>query len=262
MQQASAGVWGEVPEVLVVDSAKGIGRNMPAYSTALYTIPTGIQTVSRVVAAADATLSAGANSNTNYGADAVLKVGTATGSAQEATFASLIKFTLPASLAGLTNAVLQLYVASTAGGTAGTSKDVLVTVLATSDAAWAEAAVKWSSAGALSALSGKTIASTNDNFVNWGGVAAVAGHVTVPVGTSAATRMLDITDAVKAAGAGSTLSLLIYRPFRNNGYPTAGGGAYPIAADDLSGGCVVSFASKESTGTMYNWPQIALYSSA
>jgi hypothetical protein len=108
-----------------------------------------------------------------------------------------------------------------------------MTVLVTSDSAWAEAAVKWSNAGALSALSGKSIASTNDNFVNWGGVAAVAGHVTVPVGTAAATRMLDITDAVKAAGPGATISLLVYRPYRNNGYPTAGGGAYPIAADDL-----------------------------
>ncbi len=263
MQQASAGVWGEVPEVLTVDSAGTVGKTMPAFSVALLTIPAGTQTVGRVLASADATLSAGANSNTNYGSDAALRVGTAAGTAQEGTFAALVKFALPASLAGLTNAVLQLHVASTAGGAGGTSKDVLMTVLVTSDAAWAEAAVSWATAGALSALgSPKLVNSTADNFINWGGVAAVAGHVNVPVGASAASRMLDITDAVRAAGPGASLSLLLYRPYRNNAYPTAGGGLYPIAADDLSGGCVVSFASRESTATPYHSPQIVMYSSA
>lgn len=263
VQQASAGVWGEVPEVLTVDSARTIAKTMPANGTALLTIPTGTQTVSRVLASADATLSAGSNSNTNYGSDAAIKVGTTAGSAQEGTSVGLLEFVLPASLAGLTNAVLQLQVTGTAGGTTGVSKDVVMSVLVAADSSWTEAAATWAGTAALGALSSpKTIANTTDNFINWGGISAVAGHVTVPVGSGAAVKMLDITDVVTAAGPGSTLSLLLYRPFRNVAYPTAGGGAFPIAADDLSGGCVVSFASRDSAESPYKWPQLVLYSSS
>ncbi len=263
VQQASAGVWGEVPEVLTVDSTTTVAKAMPSYSVAFLTIPTGTQTVSRVLASADTTVSAGGNSNTNYGSNAAMQVGTSASSAQEATFAGLLMFTLPASLTGLTNAVLQLSVTGTAGGTTGSSSNVLMTVLVTADTAWTEAAASWSSTSALASLAiGKQIANTTDNFINWDAISAVAGHVTVPVGTASGTKMLDVTDAVKAAGPGSSLSLLLYRPFRTVAYPTGGGGTAPMAADDLSGGCVVSFASRDSGSTPYYWPQLVLYSSA
>jgi hypothetical protein len=74
--------------------------------------------------------------------------------------------------------------------------------------------------------------------------------------------MVDVTDVVQAAGPGASLTLLLYRPFRTVAYATGGGGTAPMAADDLSGGCVVSFASKDSGSTPYSWPQLVMYSSA
>jgi hypothetical protein len=73
--------------VLTVDSASTLAKAMPAYSVAFLTIPTTTQTVSHVLAVADATVAAGGSSSTNYGSDAALKVGTSTSTAQEATFA-------------------------------------------------------------------------------------------------------------------------------------------------------------------------------
>lgn len=98
-----------------------------------------------------------------------------------------------------------------------------------------------------------TINTTASNFINWSAVWAVAGHVSVPVNVAAGTvRRLDITDVVcsvasKAAAAGAqsgSLSLLIYRPFRTDPSPSI-----KINGDDLSGGCVVSFAGAQAATT-------------
>ena len=73
----------------------------------------------------------------------------------------------------------------------------------------------------------------------------LAGHVTVLAGAAAGTvRHVELTQCLRRYGSAS-FGVLLLRPFRNDAAPNTA----PIAADDLAGGFVAAFHSREAAST-------------
>jgi hypothetical protein len=241
---SSAGYYSEVSALPVVSAATGwtFTIQVPAWSVISITLPTGAQTVTQLAPTGDASVFAGANAGTNYGAADTLSVGTSITEVHDTTSVAFIKFDASQFTAGMSSALLELSVASTSA-----SGPSIMTVLALSPAtadAWAEGAITWTGAGfALNATVAGVVSTVVNNFVRTDNGHSIAGHLTVNPGDVGVLKRVDVTDAVRAGG---VVGFLIARRMRNSAYTGNYAPVGGIPADTLNGGDAVTFFSKES----------------
>ena len=215
------------------------------------------QTVTTLTATDDAYISAGtagspAPASTNYGGASTINVGTSPTSNHANTAIALFQFQLPASVAGLTTALLQLTLASVP---ASSMVNIVLSPNCGPSQTWFEGSVTWSSASFIvlsnfsSGLS-TAITSVSQNFVKMDPAeVTITGHLSAGVtGDAAGTlKSVDVTPFVASCAGSSYVTFAVVRRMRNSAYTGNTWGAIP--ADSLSNGAVASFCSKESTTT-------------
>jgi hypothetical protein len=208
-------------------------------SVYMLTVPKGPVDQADLPPEADATLSAG-SPGAALGAEPTLRVGTSATSAAD-TYAAALRFDVgraPGGAGRVASAVLQLHLR--AGG--GNAAPQVLTVLGLRADALADASATWDRTPALKPVRGG-VASSTDNFVEWGGrgAASVVGHVTVPpageVPAEGVFLRLDVTDAVKEG----TATFLVVRMFR---FEFPADAPTPLPWDAPQG--VAEFDSKEA----------------
>ncbi len=237
---SSNGFYGEVSG-LVTLTAPGflITWPLPPWGVLSITVPLGRQVVSVFAASDDASVMAGANAGVNFGEASTLTVGTSVSAVHDATSVALVQFDVGGIDMRVVNSViLELTVAA-----ATTATSLLNVVGITRDFAWAQDSVTWDSAGAVLTLPTGAVDAVHKNFMRLDN-GNVVGHISVRPRDVGVVKRIDVTDFVVAAGDG-VVGFLIARRMRNNLYTGNAQPAAGIPADDLNGGAVVSFVSKE-----------------
>ena len=246
---AAAGYMGEIYTWPLVVGGPNLTVTVPPFSTSTIIAPLTPQTETVLSATEDATLKAGVNQNTNFGAAPTLSVSTSVTSTHDSTSAAMIKFTIPAGLTQVVVAVLELTVMTPP---TADMQMIIVGLDPTSSAnggpvSWADATATWASAvNVFTSTPTSQISSIAQNFLQLASGNVIAGHVTVPANTPAGTtRRVDVTAFVRvAAAAYGNATFVLSRRWRNNAASGNAGGS--IAADNLSLGAVTTFFSKES----------------
>lgn len=233
---------GEVAFQQVLGGAFTLNYTHPAGTMFAFAVPKVPTARLEADPAEDATLRA---SGGTAGYEPTLQVSTA-----DAISAAVLKFDISGRTGdiGIVNAVLQIHLESCSN----TVPQVL-TVLGLSES-WDEASVGWNTLKALKNNPGP-VATTTDNFVDWGASPApkVVGHITVPPSSylpAAGTELrLDVTDSV-LAGVKTFLIMKMKRYDQSPGVPP-----YQLPAEVVQG--TYTFSSKE-TAVPENRPKLVV----
>jgi hypothetical protein len=119
-------------------------------------------------------------------------------------------------------------------------------------ATWSSLSQNTTGADLLLPLGQSTLfTNVSQNFINWKSSMGIslAGHLTVSSGVSNQVRMMDVTDYAKSViqSGGSSLTFVLYRPFRRQSYRSA---AELIQPDDLAQGSYIRISSIYTTSCL------------
>ena len=240
IESVGNGFWGEISSIQTVNSDSLASFLIDSYSTHRIVVQTGSNQSTRVLNSNLAcTVSAGSLSAISNCNSKSISVSTSNTDLHETTSLGIIQFNLGDALQSSKRTVLKLNIEEGNStllilGLTGFNKQ-------SSQITWDNLVDDF----LLTKPSGK-ISKISQNFINWSSnlIKKVSGHVTARSKSQA--RYIDVSDYVRdeAMNGATSVTFLLYRPFRYAQYNTALG---TQMADDLSGGSIVKLSSTNTS---------------
>ena len=263
---SGANLLGEVSLFTSLAGAATLSKTLPPFGVMRMTLPVNAQTITNISGAA-ATVKAGANANTNFAS--TLVVGTSTTATHDTTSVGLLQFSLSGNTKPAASANAVLLELTVTGAPSAASVLHVVGLNPCAAMNWSKSSITWAGASWGLTVPSGTITAIRNNFALMSGAQPgnnFLGHITVGTGDANAVKRLDVTQFVAnaAQGGATSVGFMLVRRFRTDGIcvgsscPSLGctmgvcaGGkgntAGAVAADTLSGGSAVTFASDTAT---------------